>query len=82
VLQTLNKLGIVIQSKQNLGELISNNFFGYLNGKSILQKKEAIVDIYHLFYRFALVKMKSFMDDPVIMIFVLKYLMDTKMTRI
>ena len=61
---------------------ISNDFFGHLKGKSVEEKKMEILSIYNYFFRFAQVKMQTFVEDPLLMLFTVKYVQDTSLIRI
>ena len=56
---------------------INNDFFGYLKDRSVESKKMEILSIYNYFFRFAQVKMQTFVEDPLLMLFTIKYLKDT-----
>ena len=61
---------------------LNDDFFGHLKGKTQEIRKMQICEIYSFFYKFAQNKMRSFVDNPLIMLFVLQYLKDTKVDRI
>ena len=60
-----------IKNEADLISMLTDDFFGLLKGKSDEEKKNGILKIYNYFYRFALVKMQTFVDDPILMLFTL-----------
>ena len=51
--------------------MLTDDFFGFLKGKSDVEKKNGILKVYNYFYRFAQVKMQAFVDDAILMVFTL-----------
>ena len=61
---------------------IDNDFFGHLRGKSVELKKVKILETYKYYFSFSLDKMKSYVDDPILILFTLQYIKDTRLERI
>jgi hypothetical protein len=61
---------------------VRNDFFGYLRGKHLVERKISILKIYRFFFRFSVVKMKEYVDEPILILLTIQYLKDTKMQRI
>lgn len=55
---------------------------GHLKNKTMEEKKQAIIDIYKFYFRFSFEKVNQFIDNPMLMVFILEYLKQTKMTRV
>lgn len=50
---------------------IKNDFFGFLKGKSVEQRKICVLNIYKYFFKFTFEKLRSYVDDPLLMMFTL-----------
>ena len=76
-----NPNGHVI-SIEEIKHMMDENFFGLLKGKPREVKKLKVLEIYRYFCRFAIEKMKFYVDDPILMLIALQYMKKTKMKRI
>ena len=61
---------------------MNNEFLSHLKNKNMKQKKQAIIDIYKYYFRFSFEKVNEFIDNPIMMVLILEYLRQTKMTRV
>lgn len=69
-------------SIEDIKNMMDENFFGLLKGKPKEVKKLKVLEIYRYFCRFAIEKMKFYVDDPILMLIALQYMKQTKMRRI
>ena len=64
--------------KQNIHTRImdnlTDNFFGYLSGKSFLEKKEITIEIYRYFYRFSFEKVMKLINNEYFVSIILQYI--------
>ena len=54
-------------------EILTDDFFGVLKGKTVEMKKLKIIEVYRYFYRFSMEKLQLFIDDAQFMMFFLYY---------
>ena len=71
-----------LQNYTDLVKYARNDFFGYLKDKSVEARKLKVLNIYKYYYRFTQEKIRTYVDHPLLMLFTLQYLKDTKMKRI
>ena len=50
---------------------ITNDFLGYLKHNKLIEKKIKILEIYRFFFRFSLVKMRIYVDNPILLLITL-----------
>ena len=62
--------------------MIDNSFLGHLKKKSLEMKKIRVLEIYRYLYRFSYFRAQRLIDNPIMMLVVFQYLLDTKMRRI
>ena len=62
--------------------LIDNSFLGHLKKKSLEMKKIRVLEIYRYLYRFSYFRTQKMIDNPIMMLVIFQYLLDTKMRRI
>ena len=59
------------QEKSQIYQYINSDFLGLLKGMSAEVKKAKVLEIYRYFFRFCIEKMKSFVENPILMLITL-----------
>ena len=58
------------------------DFLGVLKDDSTEMRKSKIIEVYRYFFRFSTERMKSLIDNPIMMVILLEYLSKTQMRRV
>ena len=59
------------EEKSEIYQYINSDFLGLLKGMSAEVKKAKVLEIYRYFFRFCIEKMKSFVENPILMLITL-----------
>lgn len=69
----------------NIKEMVTyltDDFYGYLQGKTSTIKKIKTLEVYRYFYRFSMEKLMKFSNSPIFQLMLLHYLKESKMQRV
>jgi hypothetical protein len=59
----------------------TKNFFNLLGDKSVEEKKDSVLEIYKLIFRFSIEKLLKILDNDAFLIIILSYIKDSRMER-
>lgn len=59
------------ENKSQIYQFINSDFLGLLKGMTAEVKKAKVLEIYRYFFRFCIEKMKSFVENPILMLITL-----------
>ena len=71
-----------VQNPQSKLFHISNDFFGYLKGMDLNEKKSLVLDDYKLIFRFSIGKLMNYISEDTFLLILMQYLNKTQMHRI
>ena len=71
-----------VQNPQSKLFHISNDFFGYLKGMDLNEKKSLVLNDYKLIYRFSIGKLMNYISEETFLLILMQYLNKTQMHRI
>ena len=60
-----------VKENEDIYRYIDSDFLGHLKGKTIEVKKMKVLEIYRYFFRFCIEKMKSFVENSLLMLITL-----------